>query len=329
MTGETEAAATIPRLRLPFPARSNPHVRVLSEHLESWVRMSGCLPEAGLRAWREGRYAELVSRMYPMAAPPLLEPTAEAVMWLFLYDDHLDPGGPGATPEAAERLTQLVKEALSPGPVPPHPLAACVRGFRDTLVPLLPPQVWERFAAEVERFAEAMLHEVRSRASGTLPTPEVYLADRCLTAGWFILTTLAEANERAALEPAVANGSAHTELRRVSGEIACAINDLLSLDREFAGGEHHNLVMLVRHAEQCDVREAVTRVHDWLTARLSEYFAVRTRFLSQRTGPEAHASAELSLPRYVSGLESLMRGSLDWSLETGRYRPSGTWEGTS
>ena len=103
--------------------------------------------------------------------------------------------------------------------------------------------------------------------------------------------------------------------RTAAADVACAINDLLSLNKERQAGEQHNLVLVLQREFNCDLTEAIAQTHAWIDARLNAYLAARVRLL------EAHAQVS-GIESYVQGIENLMRGSVDWSMETSRYRPA-------
>ncbi|MFC7308934.1 hypothetical protein ACFQVC_32590 [Streptomyces monticola] len=314
----------MPQLTLPFPSRINPHTEHLTHHLEEWAHRWCGAGSSGPASWRAARFEQLVGRMFPTPAPALFELMGEAVVWLFLYDDALDPGGPGDDPDYAGHLTAQLRPVLDGhcAVAPADPLLGSVWWLRHRLLPLVGAAGWRLLAEELHGFSDAMRREVLARTAGRTPTPAEYLAARHATSGWHILTTLVELGAGPVLPDTVRGGEAYRSVRAAAGDVACTVNDLLSLDKERAAGEAHNLVFALLHHEQCDLPAAVGLAHGWLDARLDDYLAARTRLLAAGPGPARPEVSTLALQ--VSGFEALMRGSLDWSLATGRYGHAGS-----
>ncbi|MFF1697883.1 hypothetical protein ACFVXC_30400 [Streptomyces sp. NPDC058257] len=307
----------IPPLNLPFPSRLNPHTGDLARHLDQWATEWAALPPSALPAWRAARFERLVGRMYPTARPPLLGLTGEAVLWLFLYDDHLDPGCPGDDTHYAEQALLQVRRILDGrcATPPDDPLTACVWWLRHRLLPLIGTDRWAYVSRELDGFADAMRNEVAIRSQGRTPEPEEYLAARHRTSGWHILTAFAELHAGATFPDSLRSSTTHRALVATAGDVACTINDLLSLRKEAAAGERHNLVLAIGHRDKCDLPAAVGITHRWLRTRVDDYLRARADLLSQFGG----FTDPGALARYASGIEALMTGSLSWSHETGRY----------
>lgn len=90
-------------------------------------------------------------------------------------------------------------------------------------------------------------------------------------------------------------------------------NDLVSWPKELARGDGHNLVLVVRKegglSLDAAVRDAVARHNN----EVREFLAVRTAL-----HPELLAMP--TVRHFVEGLTHWIRGNVDWSGETGRYR---------
>lgn len=305
---------------LPFPARINPGVDALKRHLDSWVAELNILPDDAVTAWSDGRYERLVARMYPTGDTPLLELSGEVVLWLFLYDDVLDPGGSGGNPQYARAAgTSAVQILDGRSPTPPEdPVLLVLWQLRERLLPLCGPAWWQRLVTDMRDFTESLYREVEARVNNTLPDIHEYLAARRFTSGWPILTDLVELTARAEVPAELRRSAAYADVRCASGDVACTINDILSLRKEITAGERHNLVLILQDLHGFGLDEAMNLALRRMADRLGDYLDARGRFLAHDAA--ADAPTREAMTRYVTGLESLMRGSLDWSLETGRYR---------
>ncbi|MGW0802602.1 terpene synthase family protein [Nonomuraea sp. NPDC002799] len=301
------------RLTVPFPAGLNPHTGMLASSLRAWARRCGIPPAAVGRA---ARYDLLAGRMYPRARPAVLARIAETVVWLFLYDDYCDPGGPAGTPSRATRAAARVGHVLSGRARPPRErVLRCLGDLTERWLPLVDDEWRLRWAESVQGFADGIRDEAAARAAGVSPGLPDYLAARLHTSGWMTLTDLVTPAEDASLPGDLYRSTEYLALRRTAGEIACAINDVFSQGKEVAAGEVHNMVLIRGRDLNGDLRAATETTLDWIAGRLTDYQSTRAAFLtrSRRT-----TAAE----RHLSGIESLIRGSLDWSFETSRYRSS-------
>lgn len=307
----------VPPIELPFPHRLNPHTEALADSLWRWVRGTGALAPTTEATWSAIRYDWLMGCMYPTAPLRSLEAIGQVVLWLFLYDDHLDPGGAADDPrralDLAHGVARLLRETSAPRPDDPV-LVLLWRWCADFQGKALGGW-WRRCAVDLAQCATGIAQEVAMRSAGVVPDARTYLTHRRVTVGWGLLTDLIEFADGAELPDRVRRPADFQRLRWSAGDITCAINDLLSLGKELRAGESHNLVLVLHRTEGCDLPTAVDRVHRWLTRRLGDYLSLRDRL--RRTCPPAD---RVALDRYAEGLECLMRGVVDWCSESGRYR---------
>jgi terpene synthase-like protein len=295
---------------LPFPTGVNQHVDLLDQHLDTVAARYGNSAATERSRWAALCFGRLAALMYPDAPQALLTLSGEALVWIFEYDDYL-LGLPDEDEErTAWRLKGLTARVLSgeatSRPATPLGLLWDICGRARMAADLA---WWLRFRHDVQDFADLMYDEACSRAERRPPAPEDYQRLRRGTSGWALLTDLAELAAGRPLPPEVTSAEHYRRLRWAAGDIACAINDLLSYPKELAAGEYHNLVMVLAHSRQVSVAEAQDAVTATIAAALADYELARADFL-------------LRFPReagYVRALEHLTRGSLDWSLESGRY----------
>ena len=283
----------------------NPHTGTLAEHIADLIARTG------LRRWQEARFELLLCRMYPTAELPLLRTAAAATLWLFLVDEHLDPGGPGDDPDYSGWFAAEM-ETLSSRTRTTDPLLRAAQALLDEAEPA--PEVWRRrFRGHLRDFAAAMHREVVERAAGHSPPIARYVEARRVTSGWAILTDFAE---RPDAESGVLSTSAYQRLRQAAGDVTFGVNDLLSLEREMAAGERHNLVLIARTEHGGSLESARRWADDWVAVRLRDYLTARA---------ELRPAGGLADDR-IAAVDALVRGTLDWSRETGRYWAPGPGE---
>lgn len=305
---------------LPFPPAISPYTEQLREHADAWAAASGMLDLTGPAKWANGRFERLVARMYPQAPLPRLRLICDGVLWLFLYDDFLGPDQGSDEQKRALECAGLTARILAGTEgTRPDPPTGALWDLRRALPEVCPAGWWPRWAADVQDFADSLHDEAVSRAKGVPGDVEAYLSLRRRTSGWAMLTDFVELAAGRVLPPPALASPACSALRWAAGDVACAINDLLSLRKELAAGEFHNLVLVLARARGCDTAQAVQAAESWIAVRLADYRRARGEFLADCARAGLTAAREPAPAAFVRGLESLMRGSLDWSLESARY----------
>lgn len=301
---------------LPFPSRINPATPELERHLEHQAASLKLLDVHSLERWRRARFHRLAGRMYPHATLPRLAAISEAVLWLFIVDDYLDPGMPGSDDRYCAELARKVGAILAGrerADACQDPLLECASRFRTQISPMASARWWNRFTTHLLQFVESIRREAAAHTTGTMPNRQTYLARRQFTSGWHILAALLELEAELDLPDDILSSEQHTACCTAAADVSCAINDLLSLGKELAAGETHNLVLVLQREHGCSIAEAAMQTRAWIDTRLNDYFAARAAFTSRYADVAG-------VDQYAQGLENLMRGSLDWSLESGRYR---------
>ena len=299
----------IRRLAEALPASGiNAHTTALRDHILAWVSRAG-LSEPDLARWDMARYERLVGRMYPDANWPLLRVAAQAAMWLILVDGPTGPTGhnslsgptsptgptnstgtngrgtpewgPGYSGQFARSAAAILAGA---GPVQPPADPLLRSAWELTRDPALPRSPWwrSRLAGHLAEVAAAAHEAADDRVRGRVPSIGEYVDRRRVASGWDVLADFGEATLAA---PGLTGFSEYGRLRLAGGDIALAAGDILALARERDVRTQHNLVLVVQHRRGDTPAAAANWVDRWLQSRL----------------------------------DAILRGILDWNLETTRY----------
>jgi hypothetical protein len=89
-------------------------------------------------------------------------------------------------------------------------------------------------------------------------------------------------------------------------------HDILSGLRELSCEVPMNLPAVIAREQGLSISDAFARVGDVANADMRSFVDMTERLLDDESDP--------SVERYVDGLKAWIRGNLDWSLTTGRYR---------
>jgi Terpene synthase family 2, C-terminal metal binding len=305
-------------LQPPFPAAVNPHEPLVAQHLAIRAQQVSAADRELAAEFRKSRFERLISRMYPTAEPRALCGIADIVVWTFLLDDYLDPHRTGHTPGHVDHVQADIEAVLEQHDTTDHQglldswLASPLRSLEG------PDDAWRpRLVEHLRAFTAALCAEARAHASGITPSVAEYLLQRRDTSGWAAMVDLLELQPGTALPNSLRSANTTERMWTQAGEAASAINDILSLPKELARGERHNLVLLIQQHDACTLPEAVDRAHIYTAERTREYLKSKTEFLDHmaHSSPPMYPTGE----RFTAGLEHLMRGSYDWSIGTSRY----------
>ncbi|WP_424187754.1 terpene synthase family protein [Actinokineospora sp. G85] len=302
-------------VELPFRAGLNPHTDACGRRLDEWARRTGA--SAAVSAWAGYRLGPLAGRLFPTASPAVLDLTGRYLTWLCVYDDHFDPGSQGDRLPYASAVARDVVNMLRGAPPPPDEqlVVALLRYWRDDVVGVASPEWWRRCVVDLAQVARGITDEVGARARGGTPDVEAYLAHRRRSMGITVLTNLMELAEHLEVPDDLRVRYRFQDLRSAVLDMASVGNDLISLRKEVRAGESHNLVLLMCRTRGCDVVEGEKIVRDWLARMVVDYLALKGELRLSLPAAEAEV-----VTRYAGGLETMLRGMVDWGMETSRYR---------
>ncbi|WP_369172886.1 terpene cyclase [Streptomyces sp. R28] len=327
MTGEAPDAVTqadIPELFCPFPHRVNPHAEQARRHLSHWVGTVGLIQrESARRRFEHADFGWFASVVYPTADEDRIALMADWFAWLFLVDDQLDDGDFGRDTEHAARVVAGMRAVLESAD---HGAAAARRTDLPTAVSSLAdlwrrtapgmPAPWRhRFVRHLEEcLTAAAVWEAGNRVRGVVPEEDDYIANRRHTGAIYVCMDLVEVVERLEVPVGVYDSEEFQEALDAACNVVCWTNDIYSLEKERSLGEVHNLVYVVLHHRGLDGRRAMSHVCEVTSAETRRFLALEERLL--RRHPE-HSGV---LVPYVRGMRTWIRGNLDWSSRTKRYR---------
>ncbi|MFS8104199.1 terpene synthase family protein [Lentzea alba] len=283
-----------------------PSAADFAHYLET--RLSGADPttSAALENWRGARYELLAARMYPIASGPCVALAADTVLWLFLVDGCLDPGGPCDDPDYVRALAAGVEQVLADGPASdsPDPILRFLAGLIDN-AKAFPGEPWVRSLLDnLRSFVNAMAIEHDARSSRNRPTALEYLTLRRDTSGWKLLVDLLEPAFRINIPADVRESSEFQALRQTAGDLAQALNDVHSLCKEREAGEYHNLALLTSAEDFGRLFERMLFCHE----------AAKAAFLARFAGPSPFSAKD-----YAAALELMLRATSDWAARSERY----------
>jgi 5-epi-alpha-selinene synthase len=316
----------VSELFCPFAPAVNAHAETIQKETAQWASSFGLMSQEWSRGAYDTAAAGLAARTRPAAPREELRLTSDLYTWMFLQDDLRDNSELGRRPgylsdDGARYLRVLGGEDPTNRD---GPLVHALGDLMQRLRARASSPIWvRRFARAVGEYLDATIWEASNRARGTVPDITAYVEMRPLTAGLRIDDELIGLGEDTRFPPEVGEHRSVRGLRRASANAVCWTNDLLSLEKELACGDMHNLILVLARAENLELREAVRRTVQMHNTEVHAFVEIAADL------PSFGAPVDANLSRYVAALAARMRGNLDWACESERYRRIGIAAGIS
>jgi hypothetical protein len=295
-------------------------------HVEEWAAEFGLIRSAA--AWSRFRATapgELAGRVYATAASQArLEAVTAWIGWLFLIDDQLDEGATGRHPAlvrdrlrpfadmAREMAAGSVVRAAAGGP-PRLRLRAALAQVWGAVAPAMPAAWRAAFARHYFDYLCGCEWEAENRARGRVPAEAEFAGMRRAAGAIWPSLDLLEYAAGAPLPGGLRDDPLLAAVRTACADVVCWTDDLLTVGKERAHGDVHNLVIVLEYATGCDERKAEDMVAQRIEARFADFRELRRRVLASDAGTGG------ALRTHVAGLHDWMLGHLEWGLRTVRY----------
>ncbi|MFF8774293.1 pentalenene synthase [Kitasatospora sp. NPDC015120] len=311
-------------MHLPFPVRINPDAARVAEEEMQWLLDFGLLrsPEA-VRRHRNGGYTELGVRFHPAATGEGLALAIEQQSWFFLFDDQFD-GPRGDDPVQAQALVGAVQEVLRRRGGPDGRLRApIVAAFADLWTRSLS-GMSDRWRSRAEQhwhqYLESYVAEARRRSRGEAPTEADYLPERRRSIGVQPTLDMAERAGHYEVPHRAFTSAPVAAMRQLVADFVILDNDLVSLEKEEARGDPHNLVLVLRRERGLSRDAAIEEVSRMRADCVERFTALEDRLPQECDRLGLTAVERDLLDRYRhDALRSLIRGVHDWAQQAGRY----------
>ncbi len=306
---------SIPPIYCPFLPAINPHAAEVQDAITTWVQRVGLVRQPNaLARFSASRFGYLTARAYPAIGRDELLLLSSWNTWLFCLDDQADESGFGHDPAAMKAVFERFMAVLhDQAPTEESPLTRALLDLWGRMTARSTPAWRDRFRASVAAYFASQIWEATNRATGTTPAPDDYIRMRRITGALDTGIVLIDLAAHVALPDAVRTSPLVVALCDAANDIVCWTNDLVSLAKEVARGDVHNLVVVLQHARGGMLQSAVDAVARMIHERTEAYLAL------ERTVPRYDAAVEADLAIYLGVLRSWVRGNFDWGRDSGRY----------
>ena len=330
MRYEIQAARILLEKLGPGPSPVSPWTPQAEVHVQDWAAEFGLVrSQAARERFRRTAPGELSGRVYASAVDPARLAAATAwIGWLFLIDDQLDEGATGRDPVLArERLrpfaamaAQMAGMAPPAATAPRLPLLAALAQVWGRVSAGMPADWRVAFAGHYFDYLSGCEWEAANRARRRIPAAAEFARRRREAGAIWPSLDLLEYVADAPIPGSLRDDPLLTGIRTACADVVCWTDDLLTVGKEKAHGDMHNLVIVLEKATGSDERKALEMVAARIDARVADFGELRRRILALDAGTDSAAEA---LRRHVAGLHHWMHGHLEWGLRTIRYSSGG------
>ncbi|MEV4416852.1 terpene synthase [Catellatospora sp. NPDC049609] len=308
----------IPPIDCPIAPRVSPHIADAEAELAGWARKCGLISDDDGRSWLAAEaYAGHAGRIFPDAQPADLALLAMIFAWFYLIDDACDGTArpePGRTRRYVTELLSLLHGSRHPTEVFTGPARTMLVEIWGALRAEMPAAWQERFTDATARYLGGVLDEAENKEAGHRPGVAEYIELRRAASAAEISHLLTEFATHTRMPDAIYHHPALRAVRLAGNDLLSWFNDLHSLDKDIATSGGHNLVLAIAHERDLPVEAAVGEAVGMWQERMDGFAALRDRV------PSFGTQFDGAVRRHVDGVARSVRGTLDWTLVSGRYR---------
>lgn len=310
-------SGSLHRLELPWSGREHPRKLEHQAAAQQLAESAGLL-ETAEAARRFAAFVRLDSYVYPHFSKEALLAAGAFNHWLYFLDDQYDEN-PGFADrlEAVREMMRRAFEAMLWGRTRDD--ATAFERYTVQVRRLLDGQAFDGWMPGFLQHVHSYMFEGSMRSiavwrSGHTPGLEEYYRLRALDSGTYTVLHCSMLACGQALPDEVLDHPMVKELLLHANLHVSFANDLFSYQKEvLRHGYPCNLVQVVRHQHRLSQDDAVAQSIDLVNEELR-------RFVELRDGlPRFGAETDASLSRWVEGMQTWMRGNVDYSLRSRRF----------
>ena len=240
--------------------------------------------------------------------------SAHSLMWLFAFDDaYCDEGRYSHDPgEMALLVAEMDRIAETGQTTSTSPCAQGLADLRRRLDGLAGPGAVSRWVKSMKAYLGYQVWEAAHRRRRSMPSIDQYTVARIRNGSMEVCAMTLPISEGYDLPE---HEMESPDIRALTEMTCCLVgldNDIASYYKEHSrSGDSLNLVDVIAHERGSSPRDALPEALDFRDAVLALYLQ-----LSEQVRPQVGGATH----RYLAGLSNWIRGNLDWSMHTGRYR---------
>jgi 5-epi-alpha-selinene synthase len=241
---------------------------------------------------------------------------SDCLLWFTLFDDECESAGfskqlEWLTSEHARLIDILKGVELTNSDTP---FARALQNIQQRLLQHGTSEWMLGFTEEVAKFFKGQFQEALNNSQGITPDLPTYIQIRSLTIGMSIFFKLILLVGRIDLPIEVVKHPLVKQIESVANNAFGSANDIISYEKEIKECHTHNLVHVLQQEYQIPVQEAIERAASLHDAEVYSFIELVAQL------PSFGGEIDGNLERYISSLQSWLRGNIDWCVKAERYR---------
>lgn len=307
-----------PRLYCPFPDGIHDEADNIEERTISWMKRYEYIKTADEeRTARDARFGIRAAQVHPTGRTEAIQLASDLTVWLFLTDDvYIEaPGMSQAIPITTEHLIRSIRVLRNPEDLPSAPNLSllALQDISRRLRRLATFEQTDRIINGMLEFFLAGCCEAVAFSRKSLPKAADYVPVRdainCLRSVCFVFIEIAGGYE---LPGSIWCRPDLQAVVNMATRIISNHHDILSGLRELSEEVPMNLPAVIAREQGLPIAKAFERVGAFADADTRTFVHMIERLLTNEP--------DCVIKKYVDGLKAWIRGNLDWSTTTGRYR---------
>lgn len=295
-----------------------------------WLDTFGLCPSSSAIQHMRRTRPEVITALYiPAADERTLPYLSQWMAWFFVIDDQFDHSGPTGknSHRCAETIRSILavieEESTGPRRVGSQELPRAHRSLVD---------LWERlpehlsaswrgsFREHIRDWLWSDYAETVDRATDRFPAIWEYREHRRDNVGNHMLLDLCEVTVEAELSEKARRLPSMMNLRKAAIEHTGIINDIRSLEKERANGDHRNVVLLIERNDEVSPDKAVKRAIDISSECVERMLTARRQLPEQLSAVELCDSDQKIALDVADQYLALVRGNFDYHFQTSRFQ---------
>lgn len=313
-------------LYMPFPPCTiNSEYTASKARNLAWFRSFGLLKtEAAVASYLKWDIDRYTSMYYADAKGELLDIASCNIHFLAILDDQTEVSK-GDDVGVVEKLINGLLSTMRPEVAGCHhttsPLTGAFIKLYERTTYAMSARFCERYQESLEKTLKGLITEARVIADGCILNLEDYMPLRRLTGYMCPLIDGIEKSGNCELPLIVTQAPEVYELRQLTNDLVCIINDIQSLEREEIREEQLNIVKVLQQEHTCPRNEALEKAFDLANSKIRRFEVVTAAIPSLIRSLHLSKQQAYHLNRYVTILQQFIRATYDWGKESARYIP--------
>jgi Terpene synthase family 2, C-terminal metal binding len=291
-------------------------------HTVDWAQQHGLVKTpTSARRLAATRPGTLAAHCYPSASQADLCLLADWMSWLFSLDDQNDEGSSGRNPALLERtLTNVFYAAVKPDDrAADDPLGMALRDIFDRIGDRMSPEWNNRFVHHIVDYFTANIWQAAHRRIGDIPDLEEFPRMRRDAGAIIPSFDLIEFVESTTLPAEFYYSRVYQRLLTTAANVVCWTNDLMTLEKELAHDDMHNLVPVLGQELSIPLEESIDAVADRAGREIEFFLSAEAELDRMLDALEQPNGVRTTARHCVAMLRAWMRGHVDWGRRTARY----------